>query len=174
MATCSLTQGFTLSGCKDGVGGLVAAYIIERGNVTSYVKSSGQISSITKATGKQFFKYELQRNTSEYKEEIEGNPDNGTVAYKQSLSLVLNRLDLTTRNEILLLVRNNVWVVVQDRMGLYWLLGEQLGCDVVKGSAGAGKTGTDRRGFTLELMAEEPEMAVSISASVAAALTTPG
>ena len=171
---CALTQGFTLSGCKDGVGGLLAAYFIERGNITSYVKASGQITAITKATGKQFYKYELQRNTSEWKEDIEGNPDNGTVTFKQSLTIILNRLQTSVRNEILLLAKNNLWVVVADRNGNYWLLGEQLGVDLTKGEAGAGKTGIDRSGFSLTFTGEEPEMATNISSTVAAALTTPG
>jgi hypothetical protein len=171
---CALTQGFTLSGCKDGVGGLLAAYFIERGNVTSYVKASGQITALVKSTGKQFFKYELQRNTSEWKEDIEGNPDNGTVTFKQSLMIVLNRLQTSVRNEILLLAKNNLWVVVADRNGNYWLLGEQLGVDLTKGAAGAGKTGIDRSGFELTFSGEEPEMATAVSSTVAAALTTPG
>jgi hypothetical protein len=171
---CNLTQGFTLSGCKDGIGGLLEVYFIEKGNVSTYVKASGTVTALTKLTGKRFYKYELQRNTAEFKETIEGNPDNGTVTFKQELSIVLNRLDVSTRNEILLLAQNNLWVVIKNRNGGFQLMGEQLGSDLTKGESGPGKSGTDRSGHTLTFTAEEPELAAFVNSTVAAALTTPG
>ena len=171
---CNLTQGFTLSGCKDGIGGLLEVYFIERGNVTSYVKASGNVTAITKASGKRFYKYELQRNTAESKENIEGNADNGTVTVKQELSIILNRLDVSTRNEILLLAKNNLWIAIKNRNGLFQLMGEQLGADLTAGESGPGKAGTDRSGHSLTFSAEEPELAPFIGTAAAAALTTPG
>jgi len=171
---CNLTQGFTLSGCKDGIGGLLEVYFIEKGNVTSYAKASGSVTALTKSTGKRFYKYELQRNTAEFKETIEGNPDNGTVTFKQELTIILNRLDVATGNEILLLAQNNLWAVIKNRNGLFQLMGEQLGADLTKGESGPGKIGTDRSGHTLTFTAEEPELAPFVGSAVAAALTTPG
>lgn len=171
---CALTQGYSLLGCKDGIGGISEVYFIEKGNVSSYVKVSGQVTAITKATGKQFYKYELQRNTSTYVENIESNPDNGTVAYNQELTIILNRLQVSVRNEILLLAKNQLIAVVKDRNSNYWMLGETGGLDLTSGTAGPGTAATDRSGYSLTFTAQEPELAAGVSSAVAAALTTPG
>jgi hypothetical protein len=171
---CSLTSNYTLGACKDGIGGLAEVYFIEKSNISSYTKASGVITALTKATGKKFYKYELQRNTSTFTETIEGNPDNGTVAYNQELVIILNRLAVAVRNEVLLLAKNLLVAVAKDRNGNFWMLGETGGIDLTAGTAGPGTGATDRSGYSLTFSGVEPELAASVSSGVAAALTTAG
>ena len=171
---CALTQGYTLAGCKDGIGGIREVYFIEKSNVSSYVKVSGVVTALTKASTKRFWKYELQRATSTFVETIEGVPDNGTYAINQELTIVLNRLETAVRNEIILLAKNNLYAVVKDRNGRFWLLGEQDGLDLTGGEGGPGTAGTDRSGHTLIFTGQESEFAAEVNSTVAAALETPG
>lgn len=171
--SCALTQNYTLD-CKDSLGGLVEVYFIEEANVTSYTAASGVITALTKATGKKFYKYELVKGTSSFVENVNASVENGTIFYQQELTLVLNKLQVNTRNEILLLAKNVLGVVVKDNNGLYWYLGLTRGMDVTAGSGQSGTAEGDRSGYTLTFTGKEPEMAHGVASNVASALTTAG
>ena len=108
---CALTQGYSLD-CRDSLGGITEVYFIEKANVTITAPTSGSITAITKVVGKRFYKYELVPGTASLTENINANVQNGTVFYAQELSIVLNKLQTSTRNEILLLAQNNLVAVV--------------------------------------------------------------
>lgn len=171
--SCALTQNYTLD-CKDSLGGLTEVYFIEEANVTSYTAASGVITALTKAAGKKFYKYELVKGTSSFVENVNASVENGTIFYQQELTLVLNKLQVNTRNEILLLSKNVLGVVVKDNNGLYWYLGLTRGMDVTAGSGQSGTAEGDRSGYTLTFTGKEPEMAHSVASNVASALTTAG
>lgn len=171
---CALTQGYSLANCSDGTGGIKNAFFIEKDNIDTITKVAGVITVLENAVGKQFRKYELQRATADFTEEGDKIPENGTVGYKQNLKIILNSNQTATRNELLLLAKNPLYIVVEDRNGKFWLMGETGYADLIKGSRKWGVQGTDRSGFELEFVAEEPEYAAEVTALVAAALETPG
>lgn len=170
---CSLTQGYSLGACKDGVGGIKEVYFIEFTNVSAMTEASGVITALTKETGTRFYKYQLQRETGTFKETIESNPQNNTVAYRPELTVVLNRLQTAVRNEILLLAKNLLMAVVKDRNDKYWLLGRTGGLDLTAGEAGPGTAATDRSGYSLTFTGVEPELGIEVDSTVAAGLETP-
>lgn len=171
--SCALTQNYTLD-CKDSLGGLVEVYFIEAANITSYTASAGVITALTKATGKRFYKYDLVKGTSSFVENVNASVENGTIFYQQELTLVLNKLQVNTRNEILLLAKNVLDVVAKDNNGNFWYLGLTRGMDVTAGSGQSGTAEGDRSGYTLTFTGKEPEMAHSVASNVASALTTAG
>jgi len=73
---------------------------------------------------------QLVKQTSSLTENITASVENGTVFYAQELSIILNKLQASTRNEILLLAKNNLLAVVQDGNDKYWLLGKVNGADL--------------------------------------------
>ena len=168
---CALTQGYTLD-CKDSLGGIKAVWMIESGNVTAITEASGIVSAITKSAGKVFRKYELVKNTGSLTETITASVENGTVFYAQELSIILNKLQANTRNEILLLAQNTLLVVVQDANDKYWLLGRTQGCDVTGGTASTGTAQGDRSGYTLTITGSEKQLAPEVSSTIIAGLTT--
>lgn len=170
---CALTQGYTLD-CRDSLGGIVEVYFTEAANVSSSTEASGVITALTKASGKRFWKYELVKDTSMFNQTLTSSVANGTVFYAQELMIVLNKLQVNTRNEILLLAKNSLVAVVKDSNGLYWYLGKTRGIDLTAGTAGSGTAQGDRSGFSLTFTGSEPALAPSVESSVAAALTTPG
>lgn len=168
---CALTQGYTLD-CKDSLGGIKALWLIAHANVASVTEASGIVSAITKASGKVFYKYELVKNTGALTETITASVENGTVFYAQELSVVLNKLQANTRNEILLLAKNTLMAVVQDANDKYWLLGRYTGLDVTGGTAATGTAQGDRNGYTLTFTGGEKELAPEVSSSIIAGLVS--
>jgi len=167
---CALTQGYTLD-CKDSLGGIKAVWFISSANVSSITEASGVVSAITKASGKVFYKYELVKNTGSLTETITASVENGTVYYAQELSIILNKLQANTRNEILLLAKNNLLAVVQDSNDKYWLLGRVQGLDITGGTSATGTAQGDRSGYTLTFTGGEKELAPEVNSSVIAGLT---
>ena len=169
--SCALTQGYTLD-CKDSLGGIKALWLIAHANVASVTEASGIVSAITKSAGKVFYKYELVKNTGALTETITASVENGTVFYAQELSVVLNKLQANTRNEILLLAKNTLMAVVQDANDKYWLLGRYSGLDVTGGTAATGTAQGDRNGYTLTFTGGEKELAPEVSSSIIAGLVS--
>lgn len=168
---CALTSGYTLD-CKDSLGGIKAVWFIEHANVSSVTEASGVVTAITKGAGKVFYKYELVRNTSSLTENITASVENGTVFYAQELSVILNKMQASTRNEILLLAKNVLMAVVQDSNGKYWLLGKTNGIDITGGSSATGTAQGDRNGYTLTFTGGEPALAPEVSSGIIAGLTS--
>lgn len=153
------------------MGGIKAAWFISHANVTAVTEASGVVTAITKAAGKVFYKYQLVRNTSSVTENITASVENGTVFYAQELSIILNKLQANTRNEILLLAQNSLMAVFQDANDKYWLLGRVNGIDLTGGNGASGTAQGDRSGYTLTFSGGEKELAPEVASNVIAGLT---
>lgn len=174
MANCALTQDYSF-GCDTGAGGVdKELYLIELENVLSYTESSGTLTAITKATGKIFRKYQLVLETANFQEDIVGNRVNGTLYYDQKGTIVINKQNIAVRNEILLLAKNRLVVVIKDNNGNYLLYGRVFGAMLQTGVAATGTVWGDRNGYTLNFTGKETELAPFVSSSVIATLQTPG
>lgn len=169
--SCALTSGYTLD-CRDSVGGLVELYFIESGNVTAITEASGVVTTITKASGKVFRKYEQDQDTAFFVENLNSNVQNGSQFYQQELTIVLNKMQTATRNELLLLNKNRLIAVAKDANGAYWLLGKTRFLYATAGNSGTGTASGDRNGYTFTYTALEPSLAPSVDSSIIAGLTT--
>jgi hypothetical protein len=167
---CALTQGYTLD-CKESIGGIKAVWFIALGDVTAATEVSGVVTAITKAAGKVFYKYQLVKNSSALTENVNANVQNGTVFYAQELAIVLNKMQANTRNEILLLAKNNLIAVVQDANDKYWLLGKDNGLDLSAGSSATGTAQADRNGYNLTFSGGEKALAPEVASGIIAGLT---
>lgn len=166
---CNLTQAYNLD-CRDSVGGLKEVYFMELANLTSFTEASGVVTVITKAAGKRFYKYALVKQTSMFEDTLTVSEENGTVYAAQKLSIILNKLQANTRNEISLLAQNLLVCVAADRNGKFFLLGATNGLVIttIKGETGT-KMG-DRNGYTLEFDGAEPAFAQEVSAGIIAGI----
>jgi len=170
---CALTQGYTLD-CRDSLGGITEVYFMAFQDVSSTTEASGVITALTKVTGKRFYKYELTKGTSVMTENVNSNVQNGTLYFTPELTIILNKLQANTRNEILLLAKNLLVAVAKDNNGKYWYLGKTRGIDLTAGSATSGTAEADRSGYTLTFAGAEPSLSPEVNSAVAAALTTAG
>lgn len=168
---CALTSGYVLD-CKDSLGGIVEVMFIAKGDLSSYTEASGVVTAITKAAGKRFYKYELVKGTSSFVENINASVENGTVFYQQELTMIINKLQVAVRNELLLLAKNYLVAIVKDNNANYWILGIQNGIDITAGNSGTGTAQGDRSGYTLTFTGKEPALAQQVSSGIVAALLT--
>ena len=162
---CALTQGYTLD-CKDNVGGLKTVWFASVDDIASYTSASGAISVITMEGGAVFYKYELVKETSNFAEAINSNVANGTVFYAPTLEVVLNKLQVNTRNEILLLAKNRLVAIAIDNNDVSWLLGKVNGLDITGGGSATGSAFGDRNGYTLTFTGSEPELAFKFTGTI--------
>lgn len=170
---CALTQGYTLD-CRDSLGGITEVYFMAFQDVSSTTEASGVITALTKVAGKRFYKYELTKGTSVMTENVNSNVQNGTLYFTPELTIILNKLQANTRNELLLLAKNLLVAVAKDNNGKYWYIGKTRGIDLTAGSATSGTAEADRSGYTLTFAGAEPSLSPEVNSSVAAALTTAG
>ena len=166
---CSLTSGYVLD-CKDSLGGIVDVMFMASGDLTSYTEASGVVTAITKGAGKKFFKYALVKGTSSLTEYINASVENGTIFYQQELTMIINKLQVAVRNELLLLAKNLLVAIVHDSNDAYWIIGLKNGIDITAGNAGTGTAQGDRSGYTLTFTGKEPALAQQVSSSIIVAL----
>lgn len=171
--SCALTSDY-LFGCDVGIGGTKELYLIELENISSVTESSGTLTAITKASGKIFRKYQLVQETANFGEDITGNRQNGTLFYPQRGTIVINKQNVAVRNEILLLAKNRLAVVIKDNNLTYRLYGREYGLMIQTGTAETGTAWGDRNGYTLNFTGNELELAPFVSDAVIATLQTPG
>lgn len=162
---CALTQGYTLD-CKDSIGGLVAVYFAPWEDLNVVTQASGVVTALTMDTGKKFYKYELVKESSNFAEAVNTNVQNGTVFYTQTLEVILNKLQVNTRNEILLLAKNRLAVIATDNQGENWFLGVAYGLDLTGGGSATGTAFGDRSGYTLTFTGNEKELAPKVTATI--------
>ena len=168
---CALTQGYNLD-CRDSIGGVKEVYFMELGNLSSYTEASGVVTAITKAAGKKFYKYNLVKQTAMFEDTLTVSEENGTVFADQKLSIVLNKMQANTRNELLLLAQNLLVCVVADRNGKYFILGLTNGLTITTAKGESGTKMGDRNGYTIEFVGAEPSLAQEVSSGIIAGLTS--
>jgi hypothetical protein len=71
------------------------------------------------------------------------------------------------------MAQNRLMVIVLDRNGIYWLLGESNGLDLVTGNFSSGTAMADRNGYELSFVGKEPNQAQSVTSGLMATLLVP-
>ena len=169
---CTLTGDIDL-GCRDSVGGIKRLYVTALENITAITSTTGVISAITMTTGTEFFTYNLEKESAEWTETTTISQENWTKVSEQSLTAFISKMTAAKRNELKLLSQNRIAATVLDRNGLYWLLGENNGLDLVTKEAKTGKAMGDGNGFTLTFSGKEESEAQTVSSSIIATITAP-
>lgn len=166
---CVLTSGYTLD-CADSVGGVKEIYVTELANKDAITAASGVITAFTLDAGKYFFKYELQKETSNVVENITRNEVNGTTFYEQVLQFTVRKMQASLRNEIKLLAQNRLMIIVLDRNGKYWLVGESNGAEMTNSTGATGTAFGDFNGYTLNFRALEEAPMQEVSSNLISSL----
>lgn len=162
---CALTQNYTLD-CRDSVGGIKEVYFAAHEDVATWTGSNGAYTALTMDAGKYFWHYQLVRESSNFAETVTSNVQNGTLFFAQSLEIILNKLQVNTRNEILLLAKNRLVAIVTDNNGLKWILGKDNGLDLTGGGPNSGTAFGDRNGYVLTFTGSEKELAAGFTGTV--------
>lgn len=169
---CALTSGYSLD-CRDSAGGIKSVYFIEFDNVSGITEAAGSVSAIAKANNARFYKYNLQRATASFNEAYNDSAENGTSYHVQTLTIILNKMQAATSQQIKLLAQNRLLAVVEDRNGKYWLLGDENGLERAGGQAASGTAMGDRNGYELTFTSDNKDPVNEVASGIIAALVTP-
>jgi len=169
---CNLTQNMIID-CRDSIGGLKEVLFIEFENVEAITEASGVVTAVTVATGKQFRRYQVPKETSFWTQTLNSNVQNGSLFYQQELTVVVNKMQANTRNELSLLAMNRLIAIVLDRNDKYWLLGRENALDATAGEDGSGTATGDRNGFSRTFTAMERTMAFEVQSGIIETLLSP-
>lgn len=159
--------------CRDSIGGLREVLFIEFDNVESIDEVSGVVTGIVVASGKQFRRYIMPKESASFTETPNANIQNGTIFYQQVLSIVINKMQTNTRNELYILGQARLLAIGLDQNDRYWLLGKQNALDLTGGEGGTGTASGDRNGYTREFTGMERGMAPEVSAGIITGLLSP-
>jgi hypothetical protein len=166
---CDLTTGFTV-GCNDSTGGIAEFWFANMVDDFAVAESAtGEASSIT-GTGLTYYKYETtnaQGAASVINDNPTVNDQNGTSYFDQTCTYVLNKMDTAKRNEVKMLARAKLSVIVKDNNGIYWLMGKVNGVRMTAGDTGTGTALGDRNGYSLSFQAQESEPLTEVTAESA-------
>jgi hypothetical protein len=168
-SSCFITSN-VLKGCRDSIGGIKQVYIVA-GCVTGTTENADQEILTVGATGGTVYTYQVEKNTSNFVENIQASLENGTIVYNQQLNLVFLKLQQSTRNQIKLLAQNtNMKVFVETNEGSIFYLGEDFGMALASGTAESGTAFADRNGYTVVLEGFEKEPAKKLAGSLSSTL----
>jgi len=170
--SCSLTTGYAL-GCRDSVGGIKTIYV-QAFNPTGSCNAnlSGAVTGFTGYASGSFFEYDLTKATSSMTETLNASIENGSLFYTPEVTFTINKLQVAVRNELRLLARNRLLVIVQDNNSRYWVLGAANGLEATAGTAGTGTAFGDRSGYEMTLTGMEPDPMLLIASTVFAPSAT--
>lgn len=169
---CNLTQNMPLD-CRDSIGGAKEVLFIEFENVTSIIEDNGVVTDIAVAPTRLFRRYQVPKETSFFTETLNASVANGTIFYQQELTVVLNKMQANTRNEIQLLAQNRLIAIVLDQNGKYWLLGKERAIDATGGDGGTGTATGDRNGYSRTFTGMERFMAPEVLSTLIPNLLSP-
>lgn len=156
---CNLTTGFAV-GCNDSIGGVAEFWIANMPtDFAAATDGSGEVTGLS-GNGLEYFKFECtnaQGASSLMNDNPTVNDANGTSFFDQTATYVLNKMEKAKRNEVKMIARAKMSIIIKDNNGTYWLMGETNGVRLVSGENGTGTALGDRNGYSLSFQAQEPE-----------------
>jgi hypothetical protein len=85
----------------------------------------------------------------------------------------LYKQETNKRNELYIVAKNRVLIIVKDSNDKYWLYGEGYGLNLINRIATFGKLIDDRNGYELEFTGKEPLPAKEVASGIIPALLLP-
>lgn len=155
---CAIVGGYTQDCNKDSLGGLHRIRIAALKDIVSITEVNDVVSAIVMATGKQFFDFQLVKNTSNFSIVPTPNVQAGTNFYAETLAITFNKMKATTSALVDKLAKASLVALVEDRNGEVILLGRNNGLDLSGGTIGSGTAGGDRNGYELSFTGEEAKI----------------
>ena len=166
---CLLTQGFAWD-CKTEGAGVKSIYLVEFNTSDTVTKVSGEITAHTLATSRVYFKWELEKETASFTQKVMPSQANGTVAYEADLVAKLHGVSTAKRNELKLLAKTRLRLIVRDNEDNYFLCGADTGCQLQESSTEFGTGYGDFKGTTVTIKHRETDLPAKIQAAVVSSL----
>ena len=148
---CSQTLAGIARDCAANMGGIKRVLLANRADVASITLTSGKVSAITMESSKKFYEYNFKPGTSSMTSNWQVNRENGVKYVQTDLVMVFNRMETTKRVEVEAMAQADLYAIVEDNNGLYWLLGLDNPLELSAGDGPTGTARTDRNGYSVTL-----------------------
>lgn len=160
--SCSQTLAGIARDCLTNMGGIKRVLLANQSDVASITETSNKVTAITMEAGKKFFEYNFRPGTSSMSSEYQMGDDNAPVGVQTTLTMIFSRMETSKRVEVTSMAQADLYAIVEDNNGLYWLLGRDEPLALSAGSGGTGTARTERNGYTVSLMDNSREMPIEI------------
>jgi len=164
----SITSGLAGVACGSNPGGVSEIYLANFDDI-SFTLTGGTVSAMlgpSGATADFMYEYTFRRNTASVNEDLTKDIATGSLFYTQTATIVLDKQDKTKRDQLMLLDNALVMYIAKHTNGTYWLYGAEDGSYVTTNAATTGTAKTDQNGYTITMVAEEPNRAYPVDPSI--------
>jgi len=175
LSDCAILSGYTKD-CADSRGGVKVVYLCPLNDKTSstvITSASGAVTNVATflSTGKKFFTFQLNQNTSNYVQTLKPNNPNGSFYVEQTLSVKFPKFSAFNSYVFKALALQPMMVIAERQDGTIVLLGETNGMNMQDSTQGSGTAMADFAGYDFVFKAEEPNMANTVTGALVALLT---
>ena len=164
--SCSQTLSGIAKDCGSNLGGIKRVLLANYADVTTITVTSDQVSAITMATGKKFKEYLFRPGTGSMSSNYQVNAENGVAYVQTDLVMVFNRMETAKRVEIVALAQADLYAIVEDMNGKFWLLGHDEPIALSAGDGLSGTARTDRNGYSVTLQDNSRELPFEVDSSI--------
>lgn len=169
--TCALTSGYSWVGCDGGPGGIQQIGFCELANKGAGATiSAGVITAWTLVATKVFRKYVLRPETAFWSDKGTKDLKTGAYSFAPTVNLTMNSLATTLRQEILLLMQNNLMCIILDNQGVYRVGGYYYGMQLTEADGQGGTAMQDGQKSILNLIGVDTVPMLEVNAGLIAAL----
>lgn len=169
---CNTSLLSIIRACETSLGGVTAIYLAPSEFISATTVTAGTITNITMSGSAKFVTYEFAKNSASFTEEAAISLENGSTVFTQTLTLNLIKRDATKRQSLALLLagQRSVNAIIKTSNGNYFYLGLTAGGNATALTGGSGAAKGDLNGYTLTILAEEPEAMPEVSSAIIAAI----
>ena len=173
--SCIINSGF-VDVCRGSAGGVSTVWL---GNFPSGITQDSDWLDIDPVTGiitgftysgLQAFEYKPNKTSSQFTETYKSSLENGSFGNEQKVTLVFPNMSQAKQNQIKLMSAGELFIIVKDKNGKYWLVGSEDGAVLSGGSADSGKVLEDGNKYTLEFTAVQGTLAKEVTAGAVASI----
>lgn len=163
-----------MRGCENNIGGIKRIWIADLEDVQTAdetLTGSGVIDTLTMvgSPAGTFVEYEFTKNSSSFVEDAAISLENGSTYYTVTTSIMIPRREVAKRNSLALLAagQRNLFIVILDQNGIYWVQGWKNGANLTAQGEGSGVAKADGSKYSLTLVSEEVEQMPTLDAATA-------
>lgn len=155
--------------CGSNMGGTKEVYAQNRTAVANITVTDGKVTGFTMANdAPQAAKYSFRKNASGLKKQWTIAEDSGNKFVTSTMNMRFSKMDTAKRVSIMAMANAEMYIIVKDRNGKYWLLGYDDPVTMTDGTGDTGTQGTDANEYTVVLSDQSTELPYEVDAAAVA------
>lgn len=154
------------------LGGIKSLYIAAKEDVSGTTITNGVITAITMSGSSKFQKFEFNKNSANYVEESPADLVAGSTIVNQTITLTLAKRDAAKRAALAIATegQRDLYVIVLDYNGTYWLFGYENFMNITNIAGGSGTAKAEGSNYVVTLVGEERILAPTVTSGIIAAI----